>query len=145
VRDQFRGLLRKEVDGSREDLDRQTLEGTRGGNPSTSGESTPGGTSVQELKLPKPEEPKWIVTIRSRKTRVDRSCISGESTPRESEHEFETSEGRSPKWTRAVDLRRTCGRRSVISEKSHSGRKRSALNKNSQRPESQSSSESSVC
>jgi hypothetical protein len=48
-----------------------------------------------------------------------------------------------PKWTRVVDLRRTRGRRSVISEKSHSGRKRSVLNKNSRRPESRSSSESS--
>jgi hypothetical protein len=52
--------------------------------------------SAQELKLPKPEEPKWIVTVRSRKTHIDRSCISGESAPRESEHEVETSKGRSP-------------------------------------------------
>jgi hypothetical protein len=28
-----------------------------------SGESTPGGTSAQELKLPKLEDPKWIEVI----------------------------------------------------------------------------------
>jgi hypothetical protein len=49
-----------------------------------------------------------------------------------------------PKWTRVVDSRRTRGRRSAISEKSHSGRIRSVLDKNSRRLESQSSSESSI-
>jgi hypothetical protein len=49
------------------------------------------------LKLLKPEESKWIMTVRYRRTCIDRSCISGESTSRGREHEVETSEGRSPK------------------------------------------------
>jgi hypothetical protein len=61
---------------------------------------------VQELKLPKPEEPKWIMVVRSRRTRIDILCISGGSTLGESEgREFETPKARIAEVA--------CGRRSV--------------------------------
>jgi hypothetical protein len=84
----------------------------------------------RSLKLPKPEEPKWIVVVRSRRTHVNRLCTLGGSTLGGSKcGEFETLEAQRaevnhshrsvgghvsidrelkaevPKWTRAVDLR----------------------------------------
>jgi hypothetical protein len=41
--------------------------------------------SVQELKLPKPEESKRFTVIDLRETHIDRSSTSGENTPGESE------------------------------------------------------------
>jgi hypothetical protein len=100
--------------------------------------------SAQELKLLKPEEPNWIMTVRSKNTCVDRSCILGESTLRESECDLRILKAEVQKWTRAGYLRRPHGRRSAISKKSHPGRKKSVLNRNSRRPESQSSPESFI-
>jgi hypothetical protein len=54
--------------------------------------------NVQELKLLKLEESKWIMAIKSRSTRIDRLCILGEITLGESVvREFGTPEARIPK------------------------------------------------
>jgi hypothetical protein len=49
----------------------------------------------RSLELPKPKETKWIVVIKSRRTRVDISCASGGSNLRGSKREdFGTPEAR---------------------------------------------------